>query len=629
METSKSYLTKIKNYLHSKLYRKYLITNDMNNSFLVEKIIFNEKCRLVAVFKEFLIFEDDFEFLKKYYKINSIIKKLKLFLEYYEKYSILFPNYSILPESKYIYKNIHKKQKMIQNMQLKEEKTIKKNEKLEKKKINDEDNNKDIFNSSIYNSILKCSENDCISIFDLSKKENKDEDNMSISLINDIIRHIDNNEKEKSRSKNNFKIKYEYKIKPINIINRNKIRKFKYKIKGNTTNTTTNNSLNTNKSNTFKNNNSINDNNITITISQGNNIEKKILKDNNYHKFKLNIINNIKKNTIFPLNFASSAKNSIISYKKLNKFKSIKKIDKKNIDKNIITQINNDSSIIFNKNKNKKNINNNNVIKINENKYKADIHKDGYKINEKNKFQSESRNRLIDLKKSVSEKKLYKNYIKKQMLKNINNYNNNKINLKNLVINNKRKFDNIERFTIKKILTKSTFSLNKTKKKYNTYSNSKRKTEQVSKENSYNNLYKNKYNYNMDYNTSSSIRNIKSRLKNINAINCKTINISNKKKGKIINKNIDKGKILLTPNSSIQKDENKKKLVIKKNSIKKRNKLVLKLLFNNSEKYEISFKKKNFNNNLLKNYNNYTNENIKKNSNTYSLSKNETIENKK
>ena len=135
METSKSYLTKIKNYLHSKLYRKYLITNDMNNSFLVEKIIFNEKCRLVAVFKEFLIFEDDFEFLKKYYKINSIIKKLKLFLEYYEKYSILFPNYSILPESKYIYKNIHKKQKMIQNMQLKEEKTIKKMKNSKKKRL--------------------------------------------------------------------------------------------------------------------------------------------------------------------------------------------------------------------------------------------------------------------------------------------------------------------------------------------------------------------------------------------------------------------------------------------------------------------------------------------------------------
>jgi hypothetical protein len=65
-------------------------------------------------------------------------------LEYYENYSKIFPNYIILHEAKYIYKNIQRKQKMIDNMQLYE---INRN----KDSIVDEDN---VLNTEIYNSIL-------------------------------------------------------------------------------------------------------------------------------------------------------------------------------------------------------------------------------------------------------------------------------------------------------------------------------------------------------------------------------------------------------------------------------------------------------------------------------------------
>ena len=122
--------------INSKLKRKYFTNENTINLMLIEKIIYNEKCHLVALFKDYLISDDDFEFFKRYYKYKESFQKLQLILEYYEKFNILFPNYIILPESKYIYKNIHRKQRMIdkiQDMKIKDyDKEVTKN--LEKKK---------------------------------------------------------------------------------------------------------------------------------------------------------------------------------------------------------------------------------------------------------------------------------------------------------------------------------------------------------------------------------------------------------------------------------------------------------------------------------------------------------------
>ena len=223
---------------------------------LIDNIIFNDKCHIVALFKDYLIFDDDFEFFKKFHNLKESFKKLSLYFEYYEKYSILYPNLIISSESKYIYKNLHKKQKMLDKQQSWEKQEITKKKSY---KDNDpEDSNiKDIFNSKIYCSIFKGSENDCNSIFGLSRKAKEEDDTMSLSLINDIIININNNEKEKEIIDNNLKKKYEYLIRRNNIIN-DQNKNSKYKIKGNTNNSTknntnnTNNSLNTNKSNNFK-----------------------------------------------------------------------------------------------------------------------------------------------------------------------------------------------------------------------------------------------------------------------------------------------------------------------------------------------------------------------------------------
>ena len=313
-------------HVHSKFHYKYFKNEEAVNKILIEKVVFNEKCHLVAVFKDFLITDDDFEFIKKYYNLNKTFKKLKIYLQYYEQYSILYPNYIALSESKYLYKNIHKKQRIIDKLQdLEKDNFYKKYKKFVINKEYENNKIKDIFNSSIYNSILKGSENGGISIFGLSNKDHKDEeDNISISFIKDLIDNIDSSERIKKFEKNNYKNKNEYIKNDIN----NKKKSYKNKIKGYTNNTTNNNtniSLNTVKSNTLKNNNSITENNFTLNQGSNTNMDKLLSKEKEQdntitQKFKSNILNKMKnhyrKNIIFPLKETYTNKNLYLSFKK-------------------------------------------------------------------------------------------------------------------------------------------------------------------------------------------------------------------------------------------------------------------------------------------------------------------------
>ena len=76
----------------------------------INHIIFNEKCRIVSKFKDFLILDDATEFLKAFYKKPETILKLKQIFLFYETYRKIFPNYiAIFPENKHLYRNIRKK----------------------------------------------------------------------------------------------------------------------------------------------------------------------------------------------------------------------------------------------------------------------------------------------------------------------------------------------------------------------------------------------------------------------------------------------------------------------------------------------------------------------------------------
>lgn len=64
-----------------------------------------------------MIYDDISEFLKRFYLRTESTQRLPKMFEFYEKYSKVFPNYVILPENKYLFKNIEKKQRIIDEKQ--------------------------------------------------------------------------------------------------------------------------------------------------------------------------------------------------------------------------------------------------------------------------------------------------------------------------------------------------------------------------------------------------------------------------------------------------------------------------------------------------------------------------------
>ena len=95
------------------LYHKYSKFEYSFSLFCTNNLIFNEKCRIVARFKDFLVLDDTTEFLRRFYSKKELKTRLNKIFNFYESYCKIFPNYMILPESQFLYRNIRKKQKMI------------------------------------------------------------------------------------------------------------------------------------------------------------------------------------------------------------------------------------------------------------------------------------------------------------------------------------------------------------------------------------------------------------------------------------------------------------------------------------------------------------------------------------
>ena len=166
-------LDKIISYVQKLLCKKYFVSKISYQKLLIKNIIYDDKRRLVSIFKEQLIINDTSEYMKKFYKKKESRIKLRKYFELYDKYSRIFPNYTPLIESKYIYTNIHRKQKVIDLQQ-----NTNKNNKIK--------NNKIIFNSDVYQSIEKISENFNKDIFGIDNNEL----NNSLIQINNIINNI-------------------------------------------------------------------------------------------------------------------------------------------------------------------------------------------------------------------------------------------------------------------------------------------------------------------------------------------------------------------------------------------------------------------------------------------------------
>ena len=194
--------------INDKFKKKYKIDEQIYNKYLIDNIIYNEKSHLVALFKDYLLEYDEYEFFKRYYSSEESNKRLKKYISYYQKYNFIYPNYTVIPESEYLYKNINRKQRIIdeqqndnQIRQINKEKNenSKKKENKENKEsnISEKDSYKDfssnkshkIFDSKVYESILKSANKSCFSQFGIDKNKEKLD---SIIEINGIIAEINN-----------------------------------------------------------------------------------------------------------------------------------------------------------------------------------------------------------------------------------------------------------------------------------------------------------------------------------------------------------------------------------------------------------------------------------------------------
>jgi len=80
---------------------------------VVNDIMYNERVEVVSVFKDYLIFDDPTECLKRPYTYPESIIRLSKIYEFYGSYSKVFPNYINIPEKKFMFKNLERKRRVL------------------------------------------------------------------------------------------------------------------------------------------------------------------------------------------------------------------------------------------------------------------------------------------------------------------------------------------------------------------------------------------------------------------------------------------------------------------------------------------------------------------------------------
>ena len=216
--------------LEKKIFKdfNFLYSNDANfyNVKVINEIICNESSHIVALFKDYLITGDYSEFLQGTYTKSECLDILPKIYDYYESCSVIFPNYIILPESKYIYKNIQRKQRVIDNQQELEQEQEEKKEK--KDYTNYENSESKVFDTQAVDSILNQTDtstikkmmqcvddnetddyNKVLKMINRAEEERKEKTERKIVNCTLRIRHNNKNNKKKandSKSKNSSNI---------------------------------------------------------------------------------------------------------------------------------------------------------------------------------------------------------------------------------------------------------------------------------------------------------------------------------------------------------------------------------------------------------------------------------------
>ena len=341
---------------HCNFMNQHFNDKDFYNIKVIDEIIHNESSHIVAEFKDYLIKGDISEFLQQYYKKKESLNLLPKIYEYYISCSVIFPNYVILPESQYIYKNIQRKQRVIDIQQEQEDK-----EEDIKNGLIKQEKGPTVFNTQAFDSILNQTDTSgARQYFGISSNTSKGDNDM-MKLLNNIEKaekKINLNNPKKNRinvcklrkGNNNEIIQYQktvllneggYSSKILNAFNK----------KNDTAFLENKNSINNDESNQ-------NRNSLKIILRQNTENNRNLhTKRNNHFSTQITYIN--------------SCNNNLKNYLDINGIESIKKLDKngmnsnnKSTEKNISRQLYKNTSETFqslqNLNSNETNTDNNN-----------------------------------------------------------------------------------------------------------------------------------------------------------------------------------------------------------------------------------------------------------------------------
>ena len=305
------------------------------NILIVNNLMCNGPCHIVALFKNYLLEDDDSEYLRRIYRKRESIPRLKKLFVYYEETSVIFPNYTPLVESKYLYNNVIKKQRVIdeqQDLEDKKNNQLKGNRGKRKNTDRNQKNEDKVFTNTAYDEILNVSESILRIVFGLDnqkktnneKSNNKNDDNSDNEEIDQLINNLDKAEEVEQNTKiikTSMKFNKSLKLK-LNIEGSNNMGKLiNYDLVNNITNSTSisssnniNNNINTKQNNYYENKSHTSFNfNTIFSQEKGMMIKKivtspKISKENNskifaHHKKNKSTLPNI---TLYNTNFNSA-----------------------------------------------------------------------------------------------------------------------------------------------------------------------------------------------------------------------------------------------------------------------------------------------------------------------------------
>ena len=211
-EKTYSYLLNIEKRAQVLVNNHYKKIGTSYNNLILDNLLSNGKCHLVALFKEYLIIDDISEFFRRFYNKYESSSRLKKITKYYYETSVIFPNYTPLFESKFIYRNIMRKQKIIDQIQEIEDQRIKDKKLI--KKLKNKNIIENIINDTTYNEILNQSESVLRIVFGLKKKdlnyfeqtEENDNEEIEIQNLIDKITKYENKITITSTTKNKIKL---------------------------------------------------------------------------------------------------------------------------------------------------------------------------------------------------------------------------------------------------------------------------------------------------------------------------------------------------------------------------------------------------------------------------------------